>query len=87
MEGGAAEVKTGAYFFAESLVGQTIKDITSSDGGVVLGMQSGLRAKIRQTHRTDLGGERIVGFELQFPKSPKAITLSFASGRRAVIEI
>jgi hypothetical protein len=81
------EPKTGSYFFAKSLVGETIEQLTSTETGVVICPKSGLRTKVGRSHFTDIEGEKITGFELQLPKNPKVITLNFASGKRAIIEL
>lgn len=79
--------KNGAEFFAQSLVGETITELAGVPGGVVIWMASGLRALVKKAYCADLTGERIIGFEQEFPKTPKVLTLNFVSGRRTVIEI
>lgn len=79
--------RSEANFFITSLIGETISELASFEGGVILRMESGLCAKIKRANSTDIRGEKIASFELQFPKIPNIVTLTFASGRRAVIEI
>lgn len=81
------EPKTGGEFFASSLIGEKIAQLSSEGGKIMIRFESGLRAIVKRSYRTDLAGERIVGFEFQFPSNRKAVTFLFASGSRAVMEL
>lgn len=79
------DAKRGLEFFVESMVGETISQLTINEDGVCIRMKSGLRVKIMRSYSTDILGEKVVGFEFQFPQNLNVVTLSLASGRKVVM--